>query len=137
MTSLILRTATRFMLPLLFLFSLFLLYRGHNQPGGGFSGGLIAASAFVLYGLAFGATAAKKIFPIQPSALVGTGLLIAASSGLIGMLRGMPFMTGTWVKVIVPDVGTLELGTPVLFDVGVYLVVVGIAVIIILPLMEQ
>ena len=137
MSSLILRTATRFMLPLLLLFSLFLLVRGHGKPGGGFSGGLIAASAFVLYGFAYSAPAAKHVLSVQPWTLIGSGLLLALSSGCISLLRGLPYMTGTWQKISIPDLGEIELGTPVLFDVGVYLVVIGIAVSIILPLMED
>ncbi len=137
MTSLILRTATRFMLPLLFLFSLFLLYRGHNQPGGGFSGGLIASLAVVLYGFAFGPAAAKAILALESWKLIGLGLLIASGSGLPSLLRGEPYMTGVWVRWTFLSIGTIEIGTPVIFDVGVYLVVVGIAVSIIIPLMEE
>ena len=73
MTSLILRTATRFMLPLLLLFSVFLLTRGHNQPGGGFSGGLVAAAAYTLYALAFGVAAGAIVVGVG-LVLVGTAL---------------------------------------------------------------
>lgn len=137
MSSLILRTATRFMLPLLFLFSLFLLIRGHGRPGGGFSGGLIAASAFVLYGFAFSAPAAKHVLAVQPWTLLGGGLLLSLASGCVGLLTGEPFLTGSWLKVRIPDLGFVEIGTPVLFDVGVFLVVIGTVVSITLPLIED
>lgn len=137
MNSLILRTATRFMLPLLLLFSVFLLLRGHNEPGGGFSGGLVAACAFVLYAIAFGVPAAQEALGINARVLVGGGLLAALGSGCVGLLGGWPLMTGLWTKAVVPGIGELHLGTPLLFDIGVYLVVVGVTLSIILPLAEE
>jgi multicomponent Na+:H+ antiporter subunit B len=136
-TSLILRTATRFLMPLLLLFSLFLLVRGHHEPGGGFTGGLVAAAAFVLYGLAFGAEEARRALPVDPRSLIGAGLLVAAGSGSLALLAGRPLMTGLWWRVAVPGLGDLDLGTPLLFDVGVYLDVVGVTLAIILPLAEE
>ena len=137
MTSLILRTATRFLLPLLLLFSLVLLARGHHEPGGGFSGGLVAASAFVLYRFAFGVEDARRALPVEPRALIGAGLLVAVVSGSLALPAGRPLMTGLWWRVPVPGLGDLDLGTPLLFDVGVYLAVMGVALTIILPLAEE
>jgi multicomponent Na+:H+ antiporter subunit B len=136
-TSLILRTATRFLLPLLLLFSLFLLARGHNEPGGGFSGGLVAAAAFVLYRFAFGVEEVRRVLPLDTRALLGVGLLVAAGSGSLALLAGRPLMTGLWGQVPVPGFGDLDVGTPLLFDVGVYLAVVGVTLSIILPLAEE
>jgi multicomponent Na+:H+ antiporter subunit B len=136
-TSLILRTATRFLMPLLLLFSLFLLVRGHHEPGGGFTGGLVAAAAFVLYGLAFGAEEARRALPVDPRALIGAGLLVAVASGTLALLAGRPLMTGLWWRVPVPGLGDLDVGTPLLFVVGVYLDVVGVTLSIILPLAEE
>jgi multicomponent Na+:H+ antiporter subunit B len=137
MNSLILRVTTRFILPLLLLFSVFLLLRGHNEPGGGFSGGLVAASAFVLHGFAFGVPEAIQALRINPRVLIGAGLLVAVGSGSLALRRGEPLMTGLWAQVSVPGFGTLHLGTPLLFDVGVYLVVIGVTLSIILPLAEE
>jgi multicomponent Na+:H+ antiporter subunit B len=136
-TSLILRTTTRFVLPLLLLFSVFLLVRGHHEPGGGFSGGLVAAAAFVLYRFAFGVEEVRRVLPVDARSLIGAGLLVAAGSGSLALLAGRPLMTGLWARVPVPGVGELDLGTPLLFDVGVYLTVVGVALSIILPLAEE
>jgi len=136
-TSLILRTATRFLLPLLLLFSLFLLVRGHHEPGGGFSGGLVAAAAFVLYRFAFGAEEAGRALPVGPQALIGAGLLVAVGSGSLPLLAGRPLMTGLWGQVFVLGFGDLDVGTPLLFDAGVYLAVVGVTLTIILPLAEE
>lgn len=136
MNSLILRVATRFMLPLLLLFSVFLLLRGHNEPGGGFSGGLVAASAFVLYGFAFGVPEARQALRLDPRGFIGAGLLVAVASGSLALLGGRPLMTGLWDQVDVSGIGTVHLGTPLVFDAGVYLVVVGVLLSIIFPLAE-
>ena len=88
MTSLILSTATRYLLPLLLLFSIFLLLRGHNEPGGGFAGGLVAAAAFALYTIAHNVAEAKKALYVNPHTLIATGLLVAVSSGLISLVAG-------------------------------------------------
>lgn len=137
MTSLILQAATRFMFPLLLLFSVFLLLRGHNEPGGGFSGGLVAACAFVLYAFSFGVPEVLRALPVDPRTLIGAGLLTAVGSGVISLGLGEPLMTGVWGKMSVPGFGTLEMGTPLLFDVGVFLVVIGISLSILLPLAEE
>ncbi len=137
MNSLILKVATRFMLPLLLLFSIFLLLRGHNQPGGGFSGGLVGASAFVLYSFAFGAPETRQALGVDPRGLIGAGLLVALGSGLLAFFVGQPFMTGVWGQLDVPGLGELHLGTPLVFDAGVYLVVIGVTLSIILPLVEE
>ncbi len=136
MNSLILRTAVRFLMPLLLLFSLFLLVRGHNQSGGGFAGGLVAASAFALYSLSYNAAEARRVLRFPPALLIASGLLIAVVSGLIGLLAGQPFLTGLWTYVSVPGLGKLEVGTPVLFDIGVYLLVFGITLTMVFSLEE-
>ncbi|MGA7954292.1 MAG: Na+/H+ antiporter subunit B [Gloeobacterales cyanobacterium] len=132
--SIILTTATRYLLPLMLLFSIFLLMRGHNDPGGGFVGGLMAASSFALYTLAYGLTEAKQLFRIDPRTLIGVGLLVSMSSGLFSLLVGQPFMTAFWSLQEIPVLG--KAGTPLLFDVGVYLVVLGITLTIIFALAD-
>lgn len=137
MPSLILQTATRFLLPLLLLFSLFLLVRGHNDPGGGFIGGLVAAAAFALYAIAYDASSARVVMRVEPHTLIGLGLLLAAGSGVWSLVVGFPFMTGQWGKLDVPGLGKIDLGTPLIFDTGVYLVVIGVTLMIILSLAEE
>ena len=133
--SLILSTAVRVLLPLLLLFSLFLLLRGHNEPGGGFVGGLVAASGFALYALAHGASIARLKLHIEPHTLIAAGLLTAVSSGCIALVAGHPFMAGLWNGQQLPVIG--QAGTPFLFDTGVYLVVMGMALLIVFSLMEE
>lgn len=137
MSSLILRTATRFLLPLLLLFSIFVLLRGHNEPGGGFVGGLVAAAAFALHTIAYDVQSARRILLVDPEALIGAGLLLAAGSGLLSLLQGSPFLTGRWIEVNVPEIGRVGLGTPLLFDIGVYLVVLGVTLTFVLSLAEE
>lgn len=137
MISLILRTATRYLVTLLVLFSIFLLLRGHNEPGGGFVGGLVAASAFALYAIAFDPASARRLLRVDPRGLIGVGLLTAAGSGFISVAQGAPFMTGEWTYLTVPGAGKIDLGTPLLFDMGVYLVVLGVTLLIILTLAEE
>ena len=135
MDSPILRSGARFLVPLMLLFSVFLLVRGHNEPGGGFVGGLVAATAFALVLLAEGLPAARGLLRIDPLALVAAGLSVALLSGVPPLLRDQPFMTGRWLGVPLPVVG--KIGSPVVFDVGVYLVVLGIVLAILFALAEE
>lgn len=135
MNSIILRTTNQILSGLLIVFSIFLLLRGHNLPGGGFTGGLVASGAFVLQALAFGVANARKTLIIPPIALIGLGLATALVSGFFGFPDGLPFMTGMWDKTPLPLVG--KLGTPLLFDLGVYFVVAGISCMIVFSLGEE
>ena len=135
MTSLILRTATRFLMPLLLLFALFMLLRGHNEPGGGFVGGLVVAAAFVLYTIAYGVDAGRRALLVDPSTLLGTGLLVALGSGIPGVLMGRSFLTAVWTKVGV-EPAVFDIGTPLVFDVGVFLAVIGVVLTIVFTLAD-
>jgi len=138
MDSLILRTAARIITPLQLTFSVILLLRGHNEPGGGFIGGLVAACGIALHGIAFDTPAARRLLRVPPQRLIAAGLLCAVLSGLPGLWLGLPFMTALWggsVPTLVA--GTLKFGTPLLFDTGVYLVVAGVAVLMVFTMAED
>jgi multisubunit Na+/H+ antiporter MnhB subunit len=135
MTSTILQTATRVLMPLLLLFAVFLLLRGHNQPGGGFVGGLVVASSFVLYSIAFGVDAARRALLIRPGTLLGVGPLVAVTSGVPAVITGQPFMTALWTEVPLGR-SAVALGTPLVFDVGVFLAVIGVVLTIVFTLTE-
>ena len=135
MTSTILQTATRVLMPLLVLFAVFLLLRGHNQPGGGFVGGLVVASSFVLYSIAFGVDAGRRALLVRPATLLGVGPLVALTSGLPAVMTGQPFMTALWTEVPVGGIA-VALGTPLVFDVGVFLAVIGVVLTIVFTLAE-
>ncbi|HRE27809.1 MAG TPA: Na+/H+ antiporter subunit B [Anaerolineales bacterium] len=136
MNSLILQTTTRYLMPLLLLFSIFLFGRGHNEPGGGFVAGLVAAAPFALYSIAYGAPAARRVLRLDPRGFIGLGLLLIVLAGLLGAGSGQPFLSGLWGYVPVPGLGAVDLGTPVLFDLGVYLGVFGVTLTIILAMEE-
>jgi len=135
MTSSILQTAARALMPLLLLFAVFLLLRGHNQPGGGFVGGLVVALSFVLYSLAFGVDASRRALLVSPSTLLGVGPLVALTSGLPAVLMGRPFLTAQWAELSVGGT-VVAVGTPLVFDVGVFLAVIGVVLTIVFTLAE-
>ncbi|MFP4137739.1 MAG: Na+/H+ antiporter subunit B [Halomonas sp.] len=120
--TLILNVAARLLLPLQLLFSLFLLLRGHDEPGGGFIAGLVAAGAFALYLFAYGRRALGAMLKVSPRDLVGLGLVLGVVSTLPAWWHGQPFFTAQWWTIPVID---FKASTPLIFDVGVYLVVLG------------
>jgi multicomponent Na+:H+ antiporter subunit A len=117
--SLVFRKAVRFIKPLMLVFSFFLLATGHHAPGGGFAGGLMAAAAYILLAMAEGVPQARRALPLHPKSLIGLGLTVSIASGLAGAPLGRPFLAGVWP----PAVG---LGSPLVFDAGVYLLVAGV-----------
>src|SRR3990167_5660359 len=116
MTSFILYTASRFLLIITMIFSFWVLFRGHNAPGGGFIAGLIASSAFALYLIANGPRKLRSLVKINLSLLLTIGLAVTICSGLISAFFKKPFLTGVWVTIKSLH---LQLGTPLLFDVGI------------------
>jgi multicomponent Na+:H+ antiporter subunit B len=136
MKPVILITATRYLMPMLLLLSALLLFRGHNLPGGGFIGGLVAAATFILHSLAFGAEETRRLLRCSPLVLTGAGLLVALGAGIFGLTQGHAFLTGQWKILHFGAADSVHIGTPLIFDVGVYLVVVGAVLTIILSLAE-
>jgi multicomponent Na+:H+ antiporter subunit B len=118
MNTLIFRTMAPLIAGLMLAFSLIVLLRGHNDPGGGFVGGLVAASAAAVYGMARGVGEARRLLRVNPLGVAGLGVIVAALSGLLSIFAGAPFLTGLWLPANV-------FGTPGLFDIGVYLTVSG------------
>jgi multicomponent Na+:H+ antiporter subunit B len=133
--SVILRTVAKVMLPVLLLISLFMVVRGHNLPGGGFIGGLLAATGIILQIVAFGPDRARQIIPINYLELAAFGVAFAAIWGLLGLGTGEPYMRAFWIPDPIPGIG--KIGTPVLFDVGVYLTVIGVTTQLALVLAEE
>ncbi|NJP06314.1 MAG: Na+/H+ antiporter subunit B [Chloroflexaceae bacterium] len=134
--SVILSTATYYLLPLMLLFSVYLLFRGHNEPGGGFVGGLMASAAFGLEMIAYGVNSARRELRVHPTTLIGTGLLVAVSSGFFALFEDQPFMTAQWwYDEKLPVIG--KPGSPMMFDIGVYLLVIGIVSLILFSLADE
>ena len=124
MRTLIFRTAAPYLTAVMLLFSVFVLLRGHNDPGGGFIGGLIAASAFAIHGIASGVAPVRRALYFHPMAISGFGLFIAVLSGLLSLVFEVPFLTGIWFAISLGGV-VIDVATVTVFDIGVYLVVVG------------
>ena len=135
MKTLIFKTASNYLLPVLLVFSIFILLRGHYLPGGGFVGGLIAAIAFILHAFANGLEDTKHLLRMHPGFLMPVGLALAFISGLAPLLVDLPFMTGLWVPAEIPILGAV--GSALFFDTGVYLVVLGVALTIIFTISES
>jgi multicomponent Na+:H+ antiporter subunit B len=180
MKTVILATAIRVLIPLFQIFSLYILFRGHNHPGGGFIGGLVGSIAFVFYIMAYGPkqtmhtyfefklfkhknkdyhtrarryyhllrlNASRKfiddsehywergLFRIEPMYIIATGLLLAATSGVLGFFINAPYMTAFWAEFYIPVIG--KPGTPILFDMGVYLLVIGMVLKLTFVLSEE
>jgi len=119
MNSLILRTSSRLVLPAAIVFSIYILLRGHNEPGGGFIGGLIATAGIAVHALPRGRESLLRTLRVSPKTLIGAGLILALISGVPSLLLGTPYLTHQW------PFPALGLGTTLVFDAGVYLCVVG------------
>ncbi|WP_066961049.1 Na+/H+ antiporter subunit B [Microbulbifer sp. Q7] len=126
MNSVILQGATRLLVALILLFSVYMLLRGHNFPGGGFIAGLIAAAAFILYALAWSLREARAALRVPPVRLATLGAMLSIASAVPGALQGQPPFTGLWLFVGGGDGEKgIPLSTVLLFDVGIYLAVLG------------
>lgn len=124
MNTVIFRTLAPLIVATMLVFSWYICLRGHNEPGGGFIGGLIAASSIAVYGMTVGVPAVRKALRLDPLAFAGIGVLLAGASGLLSVFIDAPFMTSIWWFLSVGS-NEVALSTPMLFDIGVYLVVFG------------
>ena len=127
---LILASLSRVLLPLALLVSVFIFLRGHNLPGGGFIAGLVTSVALILQYIASGIHWTRERLPLNFQRLAGAGVLIAGLTGLGSWLFGYPFLTSSFGHFHLPLVGEFELATAMLFDLGVYLTVVGATLLI-------
>ncbi len=135
--SIFFKFVARVMAPVLVMFSIFLLLRGHNAPGGGFVGGLVAAGSIVLMTLAYGADELRSRLRIDFLRLMFYGLLLAAAAGLFGLVFGDSFQQVFYWSEFIRGVGRLDISTPLLFDIGVYLVVVSVTSAIVMAMADE
>ncbi|WP_096156834.1 MULTISPECIES: Na(+)/H(+) antiporter subunit B [Bacillus] len=133
----ILQTVTTVLSFIVITFAIYLFFAGHYTPGGGFIGGLMTSAALVLLLLAFDMKTVKTVFPIDFMTVAAIGLLICILSGVGSLFFNVPFLTHTFTYYDFPILGKTALATPVIFDVGVYLVVVGVAMTIIQTIGES
>jgi multicomponent Na+:H+ antiporter subunit B len=126
--SWIFRSVVRFAFFIINVFALYLFLRGHNLPGGGFIAGLASATSLILLSLAVGLEDLHRVMRVDPVRIAAAGLLVALLSGAAPLLVGHAYLAQyNWHLHHVPLLGELHIGTPLIFDLGVYLVVIGIA----------
>lgn len=133
----ILRTISKIVVFIILTFGVYLFLSGHNSPGGGFIGGLVLASAFVLLYLAYDIETVQKSLPLDFKLVAAFGVLLATSTGFGSLLFGEPFMSQTFAYFDLPIFGKTELTTVTIFEAGVALGVVGVVVTIILSISED
>lgn len=124
--SVVLEVITRILFHTIVVFSVYLLFSGHNEPGGGFAGGLVAGLALVLRYLAGGRYELGEAAPVDPGLLLGAGLLFSGGTGVVGLLLGADVLQTAILQTTFPVLGDVKLVTSLFFDIGVYLVVVGL-----------
>ncbi|MDT8369796.1 MAG: monovalent cation/H+ antiporter subunit A [Longimicrobiales bacterium] len=123
---LLLTTVARVALPLSLVVSIYLFMRGHNEPGGGFIAGLVTAVALIIQYIASGIGWTRERLGRDLHQVIGAGILIAALTGIGAWIWGFPFLTGWFDYIHLPVLGEVELASAVLFDLGVYLTVVAV-----------
>ena len=133
MQSVILKTATRLMVGMILVFAVYLLLRGHHEPGGGFIAALVASTGFALFAIAEGPGKVHRAVRVRPATIAFTGLSLAIIAGLPGVFASRPFLTGMWWN-LGPN---FSVGTPLIFDIGVFLAVLGAILAILLTLEES
>ena len=136
-SSLILSVGIRVAFPLTVLYALYLLFAGHNAPGGGFSGGLVAAAALMLRHIDGGTAALQRTVPAAPTALLGGGVALATATGFAGWVWGGQFLASTKWEVVVPVLGTVKTTSALVFDIGVFLAVVGLVMTLLQTLADE
>jgi multicomponent Na+:H+ antiporter subunit A len=124
--SLILEVVVRILFHSIIVVSLYLLFAGHNLPGGGFAGGLVAGMALVMRYVAGGRYELGAAAPADPGRLLGVGMALAVACAVVPLLFGAAPLTRWFFELDVPGIGHIEFVTSTIFDVGVYLVVVGL-----------
>ena len=139
MTTIILRTAARLLVPLSLLFAIFIYFKGHQTPGGGFVAGLVAGVALIVHRMSHGRASLRHIVPIKERTLIALGLLLAAGTGIGALLLGKPFLTSRYGYLNLPGSGgqTFEWATVMAFDLGVFLTVAGVVLGMINALTEE
>lgn len=137
MNSIILQIASKYLKAIFLIFALIALLRGHNDPGGGFIGGLLAALYIVYNSLAFTSSQIEERLNIQPESLMGVGLFCVLLSFLPSVAMGAPLMQGVWLSFELSSIGEIALGTPLLFDIGVFLTVMGVTLMFLFTLSIQ
>jgi multicomponent Na+:H+ antiporter subunit B len=137
MNSVILQIAARYLKALLLVFAVLALLRGHNYPGGGFIGGLMAGLAIVYEGFAYDPVKVKERLYAMPERYIAGGLFAILLSFVPSLFAGESVMTGLWLKISLPAGQEMKLGTPFLFDTGVFFTVIGVTLLFVFSLTQK
>lgn len=127
----------RLLLPIAVLVSLYFLLRGHNLPGGGFVGGLIMATAIILQYIVGGVVWVESRQSLHPQKWIALGLLVAGGAAISAWTAGRPFLSGLVKDIELPLIGTFHLSSVLFFDLGVYMLVVGATILMLVALAHQ
>lgn len=136
MNWIILKLSAKYLTPVFILFSVYILFRGHNAPGGGFIGGLIAGSGILFYVFAYGIEKAYSYLYLKPKTILITGFIFMFFSVIWGLIFGHTILKGMDTELDFAELH-IKLGTPLLFDTGVYFTVAGVILIIIFSITEE
>jgi multisubunit Na+/H+ antiporter MnhB subunit len=128
MSTLILRTAAKLLVPLSLTFAVFVYFKGHQMPGGGFVAGLVTAVALVVHRMSMGPGSLQKLLPASERTIIAIGLALALGTGMAALLFGLPFLASNYGYWPLPDGDYVEWATVMAFDLGVMLVVAGVVV---------
>jgi multisubunit Na+/H+ antiporter MnhB subunit len=134
--NIILENIVRLFMKVMVVYSIYLLLRGHNYPGGGFIAGIIASIGFIFFAIIFGTKALTHTIKVQPQIFIATGLSLVFISAFLPVIFSTEILTGLWMHTDIPVLGELHLGTPLIFDTGVFFVVIGVILTIVISIME-
>lgn len=137
MNSVILQIASKYVRWLMVIFSVIILLRGHNYPGGGFIGGLLAGLSIAYKGFAFSPEMVKEQIRIKPEGYIGLGLFFVFVSIWPGVFLKTALMEGVWFTIPFPFTQGIKLGSPFLFDVGVFFIVIGVTLMFLFSLTRE
>src|SRR6056297_2230295 len=117
-------------------YSLYLFLPGHNKPGGGIISGIISSTGFIFFAIIHGTKALQNIIKFQPQLFIATGLSFVFIAAFLPVITSKEILTGLWIHTKIPVWGELHLGTPLIFDTGIFLVVIGVILTIVISIME-
>lgn len=137
MNSVILKIASRYVRWLMIIIAILALFRGHNLPGGGFIGGLLVGTAVVYKGFAYSMKTMQESLRFKPESIIAIGLIIILLSVIPGALSKGNLMEGVWWTISFTDQVQYKIGTPFIFDIGVFLAVIGVTIMFLLSLNQK
>ncbi len=141
MSTLIFRNAAKVLVPLSLLFAMFIYFKGHQSPGGGFVAGLVAAVALIVHRMSYGARSMNRMLPFPERSFIAIGLFLALSTAVVPLLFDQPFLTSYHGSIALPGNNgrayTIEWASVMVFDLGVFMVVTGVVVGMINTLSEE